>query len=75
VGYQTAAILLSSFTPVLATALVVWSHGALWPIVIFAIVTTVIAMVAVSFARDRRSFGLDQIGRVYAPDPEPQPAR
>jgi hypothetical protein len=30
-------------------------------IIIFAIVTTVIAMVAVSFARDRRSLGLDQM--------------
>lgn len=66
VGYQTAAILLSSFTPVLATALVVWSDGALWPIIIFAIVTTAIAMIAVSFAPDRRSLELDEIGR-----PEP----
>jgi MHS family shikimate/dehydroshikimate transporter-like MFS transporter len=62
VGYQTAAILLSSFTPALATALIVWSGGALWPIIVFAIGTTVIAMVAVSFAPDRRSVALDQIG-------------
>jgi MFS transporter, MHS family, shikimate and dehydroshikimate transport protein len=62
VGYQTAAILLSSFTPALATALIVWSGGALWPIIIFAIATTAVAMVAVSFAPDRRSVALDQIG-------------
>ena len=75
VGYQTAAILLSSFTPVLATALVVWSDGALWPIIIFAIVTTTIAMVAVSFAKDRRSLELDQIGIVTTSDSQTQPAR
>jgi hypothetical protein len=59
---QTAAILLSSFTPALATALIVWSGGALWPIIVFASGTTAVAMVAVSFAPDRRSVALDQIG-------------
>ena len=75
VGYQTAAILLSSFTPVLATALVVWSDGALWPIIIFAIVTTTIAMVAVSFAKDRRSLELDQIGMPNTSHSELEAAR
>ena len=61
IGYQAAAILLSSFTPALATALLVWSGGALWPIIVFAIVTTSIAMIAVRFAPDRRQVPLDQI--------------
>lgn len=61
VGYQMAAILLSSFTPVLASTLLLWSGGSLWPVIVFAIVTTVIAMIAVSFAPDRRAVDLDDI--------------
>lgn len=67
VGYQMAAILLSSFTPALASALVVLSGGSLWPIVVFAIGTTTIAMVAVRLAPDRRSVELDRIGRPAVP--------
>lgn len=62
VGYQMAAVLLSSFTPAMASALLVWSGGAFWPIIVFAMVTTGIAMIAVRFAPDRRSVPLDQIG-------------
>ncbi len=36
VGYRMAAVLLSSSTPALASALVVVSDGALWPVMIFA---------------------------------------
>ncbi|MEV0538469.1 MFS transporter [Nocardia salmonicida] len=62
VGYQMASILLSSFTPALAAALLLWSGDSLWPVIAFAIVTTGIAMIAVSFAPDRRALELDQIG-------------
>ena len=73
VGYQMAAVLLSSFTPALASALVVFSGGALWPIMVFAIVTTAIAMVAVRQAPDRRGVDLDRIGLPEEPADAPQP--
>lgn len=75
VGYQTAAVLLSSFTPALATTLVVWSGGSLWLITAFAVVSTVVALIAVWFAPDRRFVELDEIGRSDKPGAEPQPAR
>ena len=74
VGYQMAAVLLSSFTPALAAALVVFSGGALWPIMIFAIVTTGIAMVAVRMAPDRRDVELDRIGMPDLPSVAREPA-
>jgi metabolite-proton symporter len=73
VGYQLAAVLLSSFTPALASALVVVSGGALWPIMVFAIVTTGIAMTAVRLAPDRRHLELDEIGETDAVRRAPQP--
>jgi metabolite-proton symporter len=62
IGYQMASVLLSGFTPALASALLIWSGGSLWPVVGFAVVTTLIAMTAVWFAPDRRSVPLDRIG-------------
>ena len=38
VGYQTAAILLAGFTPMIASALVLWSGGT-WPLVVIVVVT------------------------------------
>lgn len=72
VGYQMAAVLLSSFTPALASALVVFSDGSLWPIMAFAIVTTSIAMLAVRLAPDQRHLDLDEIGRVEPVERGPQ---
>lgn len=64
VGYQMASILLASFTPALASAMVLWSGGSLWPVIGFAAVTTAIAMVAIRFAPDRRHLELDELGTV-----------
>ncbi|BBY18697.1 MFS transporter [Mycolicibacterium litorale] len=61
IGYQMASILLASFTPALASAMVLWADGDLWMVIVFAILTTVVAMVAISFARDRRHLELDEI--------------
>ncbi|MGA5352029.1 MFS transporter [Streptomyces thermodiastaticus] len=62
VGYQAASVLLASFTPALASAMVLWADGSLWVVVAFAIVTTLIAMAAIAFAPDRRDRELDEIG-------------
>lgn len=62
VGYQMASILLASFTPALASAMVLWSGGSLWPVIAFVIVTTGIAMIAIRFAPDNRSLSLREIG-------------
>jgi hypothetical protein len=68
IGYQMASILLASFTPALASRMVLWANGSLWMVVTFAIVTTIIAMMAIAFAPDRRDVELDEIG---APAPGP----
>lgn len=62
VGYQTAAILLAGFTPVIASALVLWSGGT-WPLVVIIVVTTLIAVVAVSAAKESKDLDLDTIGQ------------
>jgi metabolite-proton symporter len=61
IGYQMASILLASFTPALASAMVLWGDGELWMVIGFVILTTVIAMVSISFASDRRHLELDEI--------------
>ncbi|MEU0647916.1 hypothetical protein [Streptomyces umbrinus] len=50
IGYQMASILLASFTPALASAMVLWADGSLWMVTGFVIVTTLIAMAAIAFA-------------------------
>lgn len=62
VGYQTAAILLAGFTPVIASVLVLWSGGTL-PLVVIIVVTTLIAVAAVAAARESKDFVLDEIGK------------
>ena len=42
--------------------MVLWAGGSLWTVIVFAIVTTLIAMTAISFAPDRRDVELDEIG-------------
>ncbi|GEK79967.1 MFS transporter [Agrococcus baldri] len=66
VGYQMASILLASFTPALASAMVLWSGGSIWPVIAFAIVCTLIAAVAVWFAPDNRHLELNEIGQLPA---------
>jgi metabolite-proton symporter len=66
IGYQMASILLASFTPALASAMVMWGDGELWMVIGFAIVSTLIAMVAISFAEDRRHLELDEIDQELA---------
>ena len=65
-GYQTAAMLLAGFTPMIASALVLWSGGT-WPLVIIVVVTTGIAVAAVSFSRETKDLDLDEIGRPATP--------
>jgi MFS transporter, MHS family, shikimate and dehydroshikimate transport protein len=67
IGYQMASILLASFTPALASAMVLWADGSLWMVIVFAIATTAIAMTAIAFAPDRRDVELDEIS---APVPD-----
>lgn len=62
VGYQTAAILLAGFTPVIASALVLWSGGT-WPLVVIIVVTTLIAVTAVAAAKESKDLDLDTIGK------------
>lgn len=62
VGYQTAAILLAGFTPVIASALVLWSGGT-WPLVAIIVLTTLIAVAAVAAARESKDLDLDTIGK------------
>ncbi|RVU23706.1 MFS transporter [Streptomyces antnestii] len=62
IGYQMASVLLASFTPALAGAMVLWAGGSLWMVIAFAIATTLIAMAAIAFAPDRRDRELDEIG-------------
>ncbi|MEW2454192.1 MFS transporter [Streptomyces albus] len=67
IGYQMASVLLASFTPALAGAMVLWADGSLWMVIAFAIVTTLIAMVAIAFAPDRRGRSLDELDSLPAP--------
>lgn len=62
IGYQMASVLLASFTPALAGAMVLWADGSLWMVIAFAIVTTLISMAAIAFAPDQRDRELDEIG-------------
>ncbi|MFZ3555778.1 MFS transporter [Streptomyces sp. BH055] len=62
IGYQMASILLASFTPALAGAMVLWADGSLWMVIAFAVVTTVISMVAIAFAPDLRDRELSEVG-------------
>lgn len=71
VGYQMASIILASFTPALAAAMVLWSNGSLWMVTVFAIATTLVAMVAVSFAPDRRHLELDEVALLPDSDATP----
>ncbi|MBP2329266.1 metabolite-proton symporter [Kibdelosporangium banguiense] len=49
-GYNLAAILVGAPTPAIATALLAWSGGAIWPIVLYVVVICLIAGIAVRFA-------------------------
>jgi MFS family permease len=74
IGYQMPSVLLASFTPALAAAMVLWAGGSLWMVIVYAIVTTVIAMVAIAFAPDRRHLELEEIGALRDDEPR-HPAR
>ncbi|WP_376766125.1 MFS transporter [Arthrobacter mobilis] len=67
VGYQTAAILLAGFTPMIASALVLWTGGTC-PLVAIIVVTTLIAAGAVAAARETKDLNLATIGEVSALD-------
>ncbi|MFT4044928.1 MAG: MFS transporter [Gordonia sp. (in: high G+C Gram-positive bacteria)] len=67
IGYQMASILLASFTPSLASAMVLWANGSLWMVVVFSIACTLVAIIAISFAPDRRNLDLDQIDAELSP--------
>ncbi|WP_432512718.1 MFS transporter [Kineococcus sp. SYSU DK001] len=67
IGYQMASILLASFAPALAAALVLWAGGGLWAVAVFAIACTLVAIVAISAAPDRRHLELEEIGVTTLP--------
>ncbi|OZM83276.1 MFS transporter [Pseudonocardia sp. MH-G8] len=75
VGYQMASILLASFTPALAAAMVLWAGGSLWMVILYAIGTTLIAMVAIAFAPDRRHLELEEIDAAAPAVPHAAAAR
>lgn len=61
IGYQMASILLAGFMPALAGAMVLWSGGT-GLVVLAIVVSTVIAMVSISFAKETKDLDLDRIG-------------
>ncbi|ABS03975.1 MFS transporter [Kineococcus radiotolerans] len=71
IGYQMASILLASFAPALAAAMVLWTDGSLWAVIVFAIACTLVAIVAISFAPDRRHLELDEIDVTTLPGEHP----
>lgn len=60
VGYQMASILLAGFMPALAGAIVLWTGGTN-VVVLIVIVSTAIAMLAVSFAPETKDVDLAKI--------------
>lgn len=48
IGYQTASVTLGGLTPLIASSLILWFNGAVWPVVAFISATCVIAAVSVA---------------------------
>ncbi|MEV4031623.1 MFS transporter [Streptomyces umbrinus] len=51
-GYNLAAILVGAPTPMIATALLAWSGGEVWPIVVYVVALCALAGIAMAFARE-----------------------
>lgn len=62
IGYQMASILLAGFMPALAGALVLWTGGTHF-VVLIIIVSTAIAMLSISFAKETKDVDLANIGQ------------
>jgi metabolite-proton symporter len=52
VGYQLASPLAGGIAPMIATALLEWSHGATWPVSVYLIVTALITLVSILLATE-----------------------
>ncbi|MHA7209986.1 MFS transporter [Arthrobacter sp. MDT1-65] len=62
IGYQMASILLAGFMPALAGALVLWTGGTHF-VVLIIIVSTAVAMFSISFAKETKDVDLADIDR------------
>ncbi|WP_104180401.1 MFS transporter [Arthrobacter sp. B0490] len=60
IGYQMASILLAGFMPALAGALVLWTGGTHF-VVLIIIVSTAVAMFSISFAKETKDVDLANI--------------
>lgn len=71
IGYQVMSIVLAGLTPSVAAALILWSDGKTWPLILMVVVTTLIAIFAVSRAKESKDLNLDldldQIGNGKLP--------
>jgi len=73
-GYNLAAIVVGAPTPAIATALLAWSDGAIWPIVLYVVVICLIAGVAVRFAKETAHQSWERDADTAPPAPEPTAA-
>lgn len=48
IGYQIASVTLGGLTPLIASSLILWFNGAVWPVVAFICVTCIIAAASVA---------------------------
>jgi MFS family permease len=68
-GYQVGAAVVGGPAPLIATALIVEYHGNYIPVAIFVMITAVISLVAISFAREMRGRDLDAGGAAWQEAP------
>ncbi|MFB8267613.1 MFS transporter [Streptomyces sp. NPDC055955] len=66
-GYNLAAILVGAPTPAIATGLLAWSDGAIWPIVLYVVALCALAGCAVWFAKETAHHSLSPAGATKAP--------
>jgi MFS family permease len=64
-GYQVGAALVGGPAPLIATALIVEYHGSYVPVGVFIMLTAVVSLVAISFAREVRGRDLDSGGPAW----------
>lgn len=59
-GYQLAAPLSGGLVPLVATALLRWSNGAPWPVVVYLVAMALVTVVAVLLAAETKARDLDE---------------
>jgi metabolite-proton symporter len=66
-SYQVAGVLAGAPAPIIATALMDWADGALWPVAVYAAANAFLTLVAVTLASDKYRVDIhDQGARVSA---------